>query len=127
MAVTPHAPDRAGRRRSRPGLVLHALAVVIFALLAWQGVDAIRTGLSAFGVPMLIAGAAGLGGASAIILGARWRRAGVRRAARIGMVLAATATVVTGVVLAPHGLDRGFVITVNTVVGGLLALFALFA
>ncbi|MFG1605252.1 hypothetical protein [Actinoplanes sp. NPDC049265] len=138
MAAAPHARDRAERRRLRRGLVLHELAIVVFGLLAWQGIDAIRADVGAMGVPMLIAGAAGLAGALAIVVPAlRWRHLGdpprwftparVQRAARIGMGLAAVAAVVAGVALAPRGLERGFVITVNAVVGGLLALFALLA
>ncbi|GGN91909.1 hypothetical protein GCM10010112_78550 [Actinoplanes lobatus] len=109
--------------------VLHAMAVVIFGLLAWSGADGIRSGVPELGVPMLIAGVAGSVGALVILSSVLRRRHGTadQRAARIGMAVAAVVTVVVGVALAPAGWERGFVIAVNAGVGFLLAVFAALA
>ncbi|MEU4421713.1 hypothetical protein AB0F81_13900 [Actinoplanes sp. NPDC024001] len=118
----------AGRRRLRRGVVLHGLAAVIFGLLAWRGLGALGVGARALGVPMLIAGAAGTVGALVILWAVlRHRSAAYQRAARIGMAVAAVATAAVGIALAPAGWERGFVISVNVLTGGLLAAFAALA
>ncbi len=136
MAPTPDVPAGADRRRLHRSAALHGVAVVIFGLMAWRGADLLGLGGRALGVPMLIAGAAGATGALVIAWSVLRRRdpaagspgrAGAQRAARIGMAVAAVATVAVGVVLAPAGWERGFVISVNTFTGGLLAVFALLA
>ncbi|MDG4832311.1 hypothetical protein O7627_23810 [Solwaraspora sp. WMMD1047] len=110
---------------------------MVFGLMAWTGVNGIGVGAQALGVPMLITGAAGATGALIVV----WSvlrpdltdgqrppaRSNVQRVARIGMAVAAVATVAIGVGLAPGGWERGFVITVNIAIGGLLAVFALLA
>lgn len=108
---------------------LHTLAVVVFGLLAWSGADGIRSGAQALGVPMLIAGVAGSVGALVILSSLLRRRHGTadQRVARIGMAVAAAATVAVGVALAPAGWERGFVIAVNAGTGALLAVFAALA
>ncbi|MEJ3746379.1 hypothetical protein WEI85_24200 [Actinomycetes bacterium KLBMP 9797] len=135
MASMQDVPASADRRRSHHGAVLHGVAVVIFGLMVWSGVDGLGVGAQALGVPMVITGAAGATGAL-VIVWSMLRRPGLnadprpparmsaQRAARIGMALAAVAAVAVGVVLAPIGWEREFVIAVNGVTGGLLAVFA---
>ncbi|MBG0561510.1 hypothetical protein [Actinoplanes aureus] len=129
MATTHDVPAGAARRRLHRSAALHGLAVVIFGLMLWSGVDLSIAGARALGVPMLIAGAAGSAGALIIMLSVLRRRRGTpdQRAARIGMAFAAVATVAVGVALAPDGWERGFVISVNAFTGGLLAAFAALA
>ncbi|HEX8346133.1 MAG TPA: hypothetical protein VF657_15540 [Actinoplanes sp.] len=128
----------ADRRRLHRSAALHGVAVVIFGLMAWRGAGTLGVGAEALGVPMLIAGTAGASGALVIVwsvLRHRHRtahpgppaRTGAQLVARIGMGLAAVATVAAGVVLAPAGWEREFVISVNTVTGSLLGVFALLA
>ncbi len=137
----PHPHDLRGdadRRKLHRSAALHGLAVVIFGLMTWRGIDVVVLGSEAVGVPMLITGGAGTTGALVILWSLLRRRdraanarppgrMGAQRAARIGMAVAAGATVVVGVALAPAGWERGFVISVNTITGGLLAVFALLA
>jgi hypothetical protein len=114
------------------------VAVVIFGLMVWSGVDGLSVGAHALAVPMLITGAAGATGALVIVWSVLRRpdptadprrpdRMSAQGAARIGMGVAAVVTVVVGVVLAPAGWERGFVIAVNSGIGCLLAVFALLA
>ena len=138
MALVHDQPPRADRGRLHRSVALHSAAVVIFGLMAWRGADGVTFGVHALGVPMLIAGAGGAAGALVIlwsVLRRRGRlmglhpatRAGEQAAARIGMAVAAAATVTAGVALAPAGSEREFVIWVSVVIGGSLALFALLA
>ena len=138
MARTQDVPAGADRRRLHRSAALHGLAVVIFGLMTWRGIDVVVLGSEAMGVPMLITGAAGTTGALVIVWSLLRRRnpaadartpgrLGAQGAARIGMAVAALATVVVGVALAPAGWERGFVISVNTITGALLAVFALLA
>lgn len=105
----------------------HGAAAVIFGLMAWRGAGLLDA--RALGVPMLIAGVAGATGALAIVVSVLWQRnrTGTQRAARAGMALAGVAAAAVGVLLAPAGWERGFVISVNVLTGGLLAVFALLA
>lgn len=134
----PHDIPAAGRHRLHRSAALHGLAVVIFGLMTWRGIDVVALGAEAIGVPMLITGTAGTVGALVIVWSLlrrrhaaadarspRWIRA--QHGARIGMAVAALATVTVGVALAPTGWERGFVISVNTITGILLAIFALLA
>lgn len=111
------------------GAALHGFAVVIFGLMTWRAAGDLGSDARALSVPMLITGVAGTAGALVIL----WSvlrptgRAATQRTARIGMAMAAVATVAVGVGLAPAGWEREFVITVNVITGGLLALFALLA
>lgn len=138
MALVHDQSPRADKRRLHRSVALHGAAVVIFGLMAWRGPGAVTVGLHALGVPMLIAGAGGASGALVILWSVLRRRdrlmgpypstrTGAQRAARIGMAVAAVATVTAGVALAPAGSEREFVIWVNVVIGGLLAVFALLA
>ncbi len=136
MAPTHDVQADMNRRRLHRSAALHGLAVVIFGLMTWRSFDLLRAGTQALGVPMLITGVAGATGALVIVASVLRRRAGTagshpsgrtQRAARIGMAVAAAAATVVGVALAPAGWERGFVIGVNTVTGGLLAVFALLA
>jgi hypothetical protein len=138
MSATHDLPAGANRRRLHRSAALHGVAVAIFGLMAWRGVDLLSLGAHALGLPMLIAGAAGATGALVIMWSVLRRRdptadpgpqgrADAQRAARIGMAVAAAATVAVGVALAPAGWERGFVIAVNALTGGLLGLFALLA
>jgi hypothetical protein len=106
-------------RRVRRSVAIHTLAVVIFALLAVSGGGALT-------VPFVITGLAGSIGA-ALIAVAVWRGHSYQRTVRLAMAAAAVAVLITGVLLAPSGLDRTFVITVAIGLAALLALFALLA
>jgi hypothetical protein len=101
-------------------------------------------------VPFMVTGVAGAGGAAVIAVSV-WRlqrgeagagaqgASGVRiepdpggataaqRTARLAMAAAAVVTFIAGVMLAPRGMDRGFVISVAAGLAVALALFALFA
>lgn len=138
MALAHDQSSRADQGRLYRSVALHGAAVVIFGLLAWSGVEGVAVGIHALGVPMLIAGVGGAVGALVILWSVLRRsdrlkvpylstRAGAQRAARIGVAAAAVATVTAGVALAPAGHERGFVIWMNVVIGGLLAVFALLA
>lgn len=143
-AVVERVRDRLGRTA-----VLHLAAAVVFALVAWSGaavtVDQARDdarAVSGFGVPYLLGGVAGMIASLAIATAAALLRrkltgggltasacrpaVRVEVAARVFLVLAATSVVAVGYPLAPTGMDRGFVLGVNAVLAGALALFALF-
>ncbi len=138
MTPTHEMSAGADRRRFQRSAALHGVAAVIFGLMAWRSADLLGAGARALGVPMLITGVAGVVGALVIVSSVLRRarrtaeprppaRIDAQRAARIGMGVAAVVTVAVGVVLAPAGWERGFVISVNAVTGGLLAVFALLA
>ncbi|MEH1014848.1 hypothetical protein V6U90_17265 [Micromonospora sp. CPCC 206060] len=130
------------RRLGHPGL-LHALAVLVFGLLAWSGANAWGREVDGLAVPSLITGSAGSLGALvivAVLLSRRRHGAGptvgapaagpgvhVQAATRVSMGVAAVVALVMGVALAPSGTDRGFVISVAVFLSGALALFALLA
>lgn len=110
--------------RRRRGAVLHGVAALAFGLLALMGVGAAAEGLYGLAVPFVVIGAAGGVGAAVIAL---TDRAATQRAARLTMAGAAAVVLLAGVVLAPRGLDRGFVITVAAVLAATLGSFALLA
>ncbi|MEV4641853.1 hypothetical protein AB0J80_31360 [Actinoplanes sp. NPDC049548] len=116
--------DTSGPRR---GVALHGLAAAVFTLLALSGVGELTGQARGLAVPSVITGAAGALGALALTWLLLRQQAGVRaqRAVRLSMAVAAVAAMGAGVVFAPDGLDRGFVISVSAVLAGALALFAL--
>jgi peptidoglycan/LPS O-acetylase OafA/YrhL len=106
----------------------YALAVLIFGLLAASAVGLFRQDALGLAVPTVITGVVGAAGAAVVGVAAHRRPdARVQRTARVVMTIAAGAVAVTGVVLAPKGMDRGFVIGVAALLAVLLAAFALFA
>lgn len=117
------------RYRVDRSAVPHLLAMVIFALLAWSGAGMLRQGVDGLAVPSLMIGAAGAAGALLTVTGTPSRHPGPRshRLVRGAMVLVAVAALVTGAALAPSGIDRGFVISVDAVLSGALASYALLA
>jgi hypothetical protein len=124
--------------RLRRSAALHGLAVVTFTLLALSGTSAAALGLYGLAVPLIVTGAAGAAGA-AVITVAVWRWQGVepgtavpagvtaQRTPRLVRAAAAVVVVISGVLLAPQGVDRGFVIWVAALLAAALALFALLA
>ena len=111
---------------------MHLLAAVVFALLVWSGVTMLDPYAYGMAVPSLIVGAAGLAGSLVIAASVwRWRttsrggRSSVQTVTRLAMTAAAVAAMVTGVVLAPGGMDRGFVIAVAVFHAMLLVAYAL--
>jgi hypothetical protein len=129
------------RRRLRRSVALHGFAVVVFAMLALSGAAAAAPGLYGMAVPFIVTGIAGAMGAAVIAVSV-WRAqrgeagAGVRdakrseapqRTTRLAMAAAAAVVLIAGVMLAPQGMDRGFVISVAALLAGALALFALLA
>jgi hypothetical protein len=127
------------RRRPRRGAALHGIAVAVFAMLALSGAGAAAQGLYGLAVPFVVAGTAG-GVGAAVIAVTLWREqrreAGAaaterseapQRTVRLAMGAAAVVVLMAGVVLAPGGVDRGFVITVAALLAAALALFALLA
>jgi hypothetical protein len=144
------------QRRLRRSAALHGFAVAVFALLALSGAGFAGPGLYGLAVPFIVAGIAGAGGAAVIAVTVwRWQRgatgAGVRggagvcmdsvpggaaatepsqapqRTVRLAMAAAAVVVLIVGVMLAPQGMDRGFVISVAALLAAALALFALLA
>ncbi|MGK5442710.1 hypothetical protein ACSNN7_12970 [Micromonospora sp. URMC 105] len=115
------------RHRVDRTAVPHLLAMVIFGLLAWSGAGMLRQGVDGLAVPSLMIGAAGAAGALLTVTGGASRHPGRRphRLVRGAMVLVAVAAVLTGAALAPSGMDRGFVISVDAVLAGALASYAL--
>ncbi|MEU4480584.1 hypothetical protein AB0F68_21385 [Micromonospora sp. NPDC023966] len=99
---------------------LHVLAVVIFGLLAWFGIDGLDRGVAGLAVPWLIVGLAGAVRAILAVTGTL----PARQVARGIMVLVAVGALTTGYALAPTGMDRGFVIAVDAVLAGALAAYA---
>jgi len=124
-------PVRTERLRLGRSAGMHVLAAVVFGLLAWSGVAMLGPHSNGMAVPFLIAGAAGCVGSVVIAASVRRQRAtlrngsGAQRAARLGMAAAAVAAMVAGFVLAPAGMDRGFVIGVALFHALLLAAYAL--
>ena len=144
------------QRRLRRSAGLHGIAVAVFALLAVSGVGFAGPGLYGLAVPFIVAGIAGAVGAAVIAVSV-WRlqlgqvgadvrdgaggrpdsgRGGVaatarseapQRMVRLAMAAAAVVVVIAGVILAPRGMDRSFVISVAAGLGVALALFALLA
>jgi hypothetical protein len=144
------------QRRLRRSAAQHGIAVVVFAMLALSGIGAAAPGLYGLAVPFIVTGVAGAGGA-AVIAVAVWRLqrqeagaevldgAGVhpgsvpggaaatgrneatQRTVRLAMAAAAVVALIAGVMPAPRGMDRGFVISVAAGLAVALALFALFA
>jgi hypothetical protein len=128
--------------RLRRSAALHAFAVVVFAMLALMGGTAAAAGLLDLAVPAVVTGLAGAVGA-ALITRAVWRQqdeqytesdlvddvaAGApQRTARLAMAGAAVVALIAGVLLAPTGVERDFVIWVAALLAGALALFALLA
>ncbi|BCJ48124.1 hypothetical protein GCM10010168_24840 [Actinoplanes ianthinogenes] len=100
---------------------MRLLAVVLFLLLAVTGVTALGRGVDGVAVPMVVAGLAGAA-VAVVSRTPRWVRP-----AQSGAVGAAVILVVAGALLAPSGAERGFVIGVDLLVGGLLVAFALLA
>ncbi|WP_436533902.1 hypothetical protein [Actinoplanes sp. HUAS TT8] len=100
---------------------MRIVAIALFALLAATGVTALGHEVDALAIPMILAG---LGGAT-VALATRVNR-GIRPAQGVAVV-AALALVVTGVLLAPSGAERFFVITVDVIIAGLVVAFALLA
>ena len=140
--------------RLRYSAALHGFAVLIFAMLALTGAVIATQGRYGLALPMMVAGVAGAGGAAAITaqvwraqvsIGARPGTgvpggAGVpgavagserskppQRTIRLAMAAAAVVALIAGVLLAPGGIDRGFVISVAALLAAALALFALLA
>jgi len=137
------------QRRLRRSVALHGFAVVVFAMLALSGAGAAAPGLYGVAVPFIVTGIAGAVGAAVIAVSV-WRaqrgeadaavRDGVsarldsvpaaaapQRNIRLAMAAAAAVVLAAGVMLAPQGLDRGFVISVAALLATALALFALLA
>jgi hypothetical protein len=137
-------PTRAGaenamtnpeQRRLRRSAALHGAAAAVFAMLAWSGADAAAQGRYGLAVPFIVAGIAG-GVGAAVIAMTVWRLqggAGVRvdpvpgKATRLAMAASAVVALIAGVMLAPQGMDRGFVISVAALLAAALASFALLA
>jgi hypothetical protein len=118
--------------RLRRSVALHGFAVAVFAMLALSGAVAATQRLYGLAVPFIVAGTAGAVGA-AVIAATVWRgEAGAaatktQQTIRLAMAGAAVVVLITGVLLAPQGVDRGFAIWVAALLAGALALFALLA
>lgn len=106
------------------GVSLHVLAGVVFGLLAWSGVVGLAQDVPALAVPSLIVGVAGAVRALSTVTGLLPAGGPARRVAGGVTLLAAVAALATGLVLAPHGTDRGFVIAVSAVLAAALAAYA---
>ncbi|WP_088974513.1 hypothetical protein [Micromonospora coxensis] len=119
------------RRRLGRSALPHLLAMVIFGLLAWSGGSTLRQGVDGLAAPSLMIGAAGAVGALLMVASPSGPadRSGPdpHRLVRLAMVLAAVIALATGTALAPDGMDRGFVISVDAVLAGALASYALLA
>jgi hypothetical protein len=124
-----------GRWRLRRSVAMHGVAVVVWSMLALSGAGAAAQGLYGLAVPFIVAGVAGGVGAALIAVAVSGsdgdavikRSLATQRIARRAMAAAAVIVLLTGVVLAPRGMDRGFVIVVAALLAVALALFALFA
>jgi hypothetical protein len=144
------------QRRLRRSAALHGIAVAVFAMLALSGASFAAPRLYGLAVPLIVAGIAGAVGA-AVIAVTVWRMqrgeagADVRdgavarldtapggsaatkqseatqRTTRLAMAVASVVVLTAGVLLAPQGMDRGFVISVAAGLAVALALFALLA
>lgn len=131
--------------RLRRSVALHGMAVAVFAMLALSGAGAAAQGLYGLAVPFIVAGTAGAVGAAVIAVtvwrgeagvavgpvpggaAATERREAPQRTIRLAMAAAAVVVLIAGVMLAPKGMDRGFVISVAALLATALALFALLA
>jgi hypothetical protein len=127
------------QRRLRRSAALHGLAVAVFTLLALSGAATAGPGLYGLAVPFIVAGIAGGVGAAVIAMtvwrsqrgeagaDATKRHEAIQRTVRLAMAAAAVVVVIAGVLLAPRGMDRGFVISVAAGLAVALAMFALLA
>ena len=130
------------RRRLRAVVAKYLSASILFGLVAYQGVRILRAlgpSPDGFALGWIVAGVgASLGslGVAAAALLARGSVPGDRRglgalrlegAARALVLIAAVGAEFVTVLWAPTGMDRGFVLLVNTVLAGSLAVFALMA
>ncbi|MGY0004260.1 hypothetical protein [Micromonospora sp. I033] len=121
MARDSERPARPAGPHRLHDVRLHLLAVVIFGLLAWSGIDGLDREVAGLAVPSLIVGSAGVVRAILAVAGIL---PAIRPAVRACLVLAAVVALTTGYVLAPSGMDRGFVIAVDAVLAGALAAYA---
>lgn len=139
-----HTMTNSEQWRLRRSVALHGIAVVVFAMLAWSGAGFAAPGLYGMAVPFIVAGVAGGVGAAVIAVtvwrlqleeagadvrdGAATKRGeATQRTARLAMAAAAVVVLIAGVMLAPQGMDRGFVISVAAGLAAALASFALLA
>src|SRR5690349_20476751 len=140
-----HTMTNSEQWRLRRSVALHGIAVVVFAMLAWSGVGFAAPGLYGMAVPFIVAGVAGGVGAAVIAVtvwrlqleeavadvrdgaAATKRGEATQRTAGLAMAAAAVVVLIAGVMLAPQGMDRGFVISVATGLAAALASFALLA
>ncbi|MET7970118.1 hypothetical protein [Micromonospora sp. NPDC005305] len=117
--------EPAVRRQHLRDTPLHVLAVVIFGLLAWSGLTGLDREVAGLAVPALIVGLAGAVRAVLAVTGILpATRPAARQAVRGILLLIAVVALATGYVLAPTGMDRGFVIAVDAVLAGALAAYA---
>lgn len=144
------------QRRLRRSAAWHGIAVAVWGMLACSGAGFAAPGLFGMAVPFIVAGIAGAVGAAVIAVSV-WRLQfeesgadvqegadvgtdsvpdgsaaikrieATQRTARLAMAAAAVVVLIAGVVLAPQGIDRGFVISVAAGLAVALALFALLA
>ena len=125
-------PVHAEQLRLGRSVWMHVAAAVVFGLLAWSGATMLGPHSTGMGLSLLIAGAAGCAGSLVIALSVRRQRATLKGgsaaqvAARLAMTAAAIAAGLTGVALAPGGMDHDFVIGVALFHAILLAAYALF-
>lgn len=124
MAEHGDPPVRRNGSRVLRDVPLHVLAVVIFGLLAWSGVVGLAQDVPALAVPSLIVGVAGAVRALSTVTGLLPAGGAARRVAKGATLLAAVAALAAGIVLAPDGTDRGFVIAVSAVLAAALAAYA---
>ena len=134
--------------RLRYSAALHGFAVMVFAMLALTGTVIATQGRYGLALPMMVTGLTGAAGAAAITaqvwraqasIGVRpgtgvpgavpgsERREPPQCTIRLAMATAAVVALIAGVLLAPGGIDRGFVISVAALLAAALALFALLA
>ncbi|MFI2651474.1 hypothetical protein [Micromonospora fulviviridis] len=94
--------------------------------LAWSGAAGLDQDVPALAVPSLNVGVAGAVRALSTVTGLLPTATGgaARRVARGATLLAAVAALATGLVLAPDGMDRGFVVAVSAVLAAALAAYA---
>ncbi|MFE9959977.1 rhomboid family intramembrane serine protease [Micromonospora sp. NPDC005299] len=126
MARDSEPSVRPARRHHLRDAHLHVLAVVIFGLLAWSGLDGLDREVAGLAVPSLVVGLAGAVRAVLAVTGILppLRRPAARQAVRGILVLIAVVALAAGFALAPSGMDRGFVIAVDAVLAGALAGYA---
>lgn len=125
-------------RRPYGSLVPHVFGLAVFGMVAYSGVWSVATEVGSLAVPWLMAGVGGTLGALGLLIIAYLRRDNADahvsdrvtpavRSMRIFMVAVAALVAVTGVMLAPTGMDRGFAIAINIGLAVALALFAAWA